>query len=113
MLIPDSIKLQIKTAALGINKETCGIVIDGNVVVLNNIHADPANHFTIAATDLAEFNYSDITAIWHTHHKDEQAGYFTYTDIELAHQTQKPIILYHSGFDVGTTTKLITQIRFH
>ena len=45
MLIPDLIKLQIKTAALGTDKEICGVVIDGNVIVLNNIHANILMHF--------------------------------------------------------------------
>lgn len=100
MLIPDLIKLQIKIAALGFNKEVCGVIIGDRVVTLNNIHPDPENHFTISANELNTFNYADITAIWHTHHKDTQPGHFSYTDIELAHQSQKPIVLYHSGFDV-------------
>jgi hypothetical protein len=94
MVIENSIKIQIKLAALGSDREKCGIIVNNEVISLNNIHHDPENHFTIAAND------GDISAIWHTHHKDNQSGYFTYTDIELAHQSQKPIILYHSGFDV-------------
>jgi hypothetical protein len=100
MIIENSIKIQIKLAALGSDREKCGIIVNDEVITLNNIHHDPENHFTIAANDLAMFDYGDISAIWHTHHKDNQPGYFTYTDIELAHQSQKPIILYHSGFDV-------------
>ena len=100
MVIANSIKIQIKLAALGSDREKCGIIVNDEVITLNNIHNDPENHFTIAANDLAMFDYGDISAIWHTHHKDTQPGYFTYTDIELAHQSQKPIILYHSGFDV-------------
>lgn len=100
MVITNSIKTQIKSAVIGSDEEKCGIVVNDEVITLNNIHDDPKNHFTIAANDLAMFDYGEISAIWHTHHKDTQSAYFTYTDIELAHQSQKPIILYHSGFDL-------------
>ena len=100
MLLSESIKAQIKTASLGVNAELCGIIFNDDVISLNNVHADPENHFTIAANQLNNFNYADIAAIWHTHHKDSQSGWFSLTDIEMSHQSQKPIILYHSGFDV-------------
>ena len=100
MSISNEIKQQIKNLASTSTTEICGIVVNGDAIALNNNHADPENHFTIAATDLSKYEYSDITAIWHTHWQDIQPGYFTYTDIQLAHQSQKPIILYHSGFDV-------------
>lgn len=100
MLIPDLIKEQIKTLSINSTSELCGVIVNGDVIALNNSHPDPENHFTISANDLSKFNYSEIESIWHTHHKDTQPGYFTYTDVELAHQSQKPIVLYHTSFDV-------------
>lgn len=100
MVITDSIKLQIKQTSLNSDREQCGIVVNREAIALNNNHIDPENNFTIAPKDLDKFNWEEIQAIWHTHCKDTQPGYFTYSDIQLAHQSQKPIILYHTIFDV-------------
>lgn len=100
MVITDSIKLQIKQTSLNSDREQCGIVVNRGAIALNNNHIDPENNFTIAPKDLDKFNWEEIQAIWHTHCKDTQPGYFTYSDIQLAHQSQKPIILYHTIFDV-------------
>jgi hypothetical protein len=99
-MISDLIKEQIKSLIISDSIESCGLVIHNQVVSLPNSHSDPVDNFAIASKDLAKFNYSQIKAFWHTHCSDTQPGYFTYTDIEMSRQTQKPIILYHMVFDV-------------
>lgn len=99
MVISEAIKAQIRELSLVSEVEQCGIVIKNRATLLTNIHPEPDNNFTICPVDLNYFEWDDIQAIWHTHHKDTQPGYFTYPDIQLSHQSQKPIILYHTGFD--------------
>ena len=100
MVITDSIKSEIKHISLNSNIEQCGIVVNGKVIALNNIHIDPENNFTISPKELDKYDWEEIQAVWHTHCKDTQSGYFTYSDIQLSHQSRKPIILHHSIFDV-------------
>ena len=100
MVISDVIKEQIKSLIVHDSQESCGLVIGNQVVSLPNSHPEPANNFKINSQEMTNFDYGQIMAVWHTHCCDSQPGYFTYTDIEMSRQTQKPIILYHTVFDV-------------
>lgn len=104
-MINSLIKEQIKNildSQADIQIESCGLVLGGllktSVVALKNTHPDPANNSRIDHRDLSKFSYDNIKAFWHTH-LDSHPNHFTHTDIEMSHQTQKPIILYHPHSD--------------
>lgn len=102
-MISDLIKYQIKKQVRDVQIESCGVVIGGLVrtdaIALRNSHPDPTNDSRIDHNQLAKFNYENIRAFWHTHILDSHPAFFTYTDIEMSHQTLKPIILYHTKLD--------------
>lgn len=100
MIINDNIKLKIKELSINANTEQCGIIVDNQAILLRNINPEAENNFTISPADIDLYGWENVQAIWHTHIKDIHPGEFTYTDLILAHQSQKPIILYHTIFKV-------------
>ncbi|MFM7371045.1 MAG: hypothetical protein ACKO2Z_25315, partial [Sphaerospermopsis kisseleviana] len=69
MVISEDIKAQIKELSLNSETEQCGIVIKNRGKLLTNIHPEPDNNFTICPVGLNDFEWYEIQAIWHTHHK--------------------------------------------
>ena len=80
-----------------VGKEACGVMTnDGGVTQILNSHPDPENNFRIRDTG---YSKDEIKLIWHSHYKDSHPGEFTPSDLNLAHTTNLPILLYHTGFD--------------
>jgi hypothetical protein len=94
------IQEQIKALVIGCdrNQEQCGIVVDGQAILLPNDHPESESNFYISSRTLTE--YEDIDCVWHTHCADTQPGLLTYPDIESSKRSRIPFLLYHTIFDV-------------
>lgn len=78
--------------------EQCGIVVNGQAILIENKHPDPCNHFHLSPQSL--YPYQDnIEAIFHTHCQNHHDGWLSYDDIRTAQMTALPIIVYHTAFD--------------
>ena len=94
------IQEQIKSLLSGCSntQEQCGIVVNGEAILLPNDHPESHCNFYISPQILAE--YDNIQCVWHTHCADSQPGMLTYPDIESSKRSRLPFLLYHTVFDV-------------
>lgn len=75
--------------------EHCGVIFDGSVIRLPNVHDDPSQHFMIGARDVLPFTDKNYT-VWHTH-TPQGFGELTAADIRMAKFLGRPITMVRAG----------------
>lgn len=101
--LSSKLKQKIKTKALQTpDKEVAGLVNSKDQIVwVQNTAEDPTEDFRIEPKSFsdAEDRLGEVTAVIHTHCKESQAGYLSFSDIQSSKAFSLPFILYHSIFD--------------
>ncbi|NES83318.1 MAG: hypothetical protein F6K10_18975 [Moorea sp. SIO2B7] len=95
--LTEYIKKQIAIAAEEKpDEEVCGVIVNGKIIKLHNLHSDKANHYQIDISKLTTIP----DAVYHSHCHDHQSSHFSIDDIESCKSIPEkiPFVLYHTSF---------------
>lgn len=75
-------------------REVCGIVSNGELIVTQNIANNPYDDFAINPVSIGTY-FGNIDFIWHTHCSDTHPDLLTPSDIALSRKLMAPILMVH------------------
>jgi cell wall-associated NlpC family hydrolase len=82
MISSDQLEIFKKHCINQYPKEACALVVSGEVIIVDNIHKDPINHFTITADRYAQYLIDgSLQAVLHSHTSTNKSPSYNRVDL--------------------------------